>query len=294
MTDIKDSALVVLQNNQALTTSRVVAEKFDKTHKHVLESINNLKDQLSTAEFSALFSESSYIALNGKTNPQYLMNRDGFSLLAMGFTGTKALQFKLKFIAAFNRMEAQLQQQVTKAMSPLDILEQQVQIMRRLENQANQNTADIKKLRDAHNGMSLRHEMVDIKQQDQLDNHEERINENTADIKEIKEVIGDKGPAEEVKTLISEIVAFTADTDKPYSYQEAYKLFYDTLKQSTGIRICTRVDNLKKRMEAKGWSKTKVNKISGLDAITADPMIWQRVRDVVDILKGYLDEAKNG
>ena len=59
MTDIKDSALVVLQNNQALTTSRVVAEKFDKTHKHVLESINNLKDQLSTAEFSALFNESS-------------------------------------------------------------------------------------------------------------------------------------------------------------------------------------------------------------------------------------------
>ena len=59
MTDIKDSALVVLQNNQALTTSHVVAEKFDKTHKHVLESISNLKDQLSTAEFSALFNESS-------------------------------------------------------------------------------------------------------------------------------------------------------------------------------------------------------------------------------------------
>ena len=63
---------------------------------------------MSTAEFSALFVLSNYKASNGKTNPMYLMNRDGFSLLAMGFTGKEALEWKLKYIDAFNKMEAKL------------------------------------------------------------------------------------------------------------------------------------------------------------------------------------------
>lgn len=190
------------------------------------------------------------------------------------------------------------------ATKPVDLADQlmiqaklNIEVRNRLnsiEDTVQEQAETLKRLQQAHNGITLRHEMSDIKQQNQLNDHEVKINENTSDIQELKEAIGDKGPAEEVKTLISEIVVFTADTDKPYSYQEAYKLFYDTLRQNTGIRICTRVDNLKKRLDAKGLSKTKVNKISGLDAITADPMIWQRVRDVIDILKGYLVEAKNG
>lgn len=93
------------KNNQALTNSLLVAEKFEKKHKDVIEVINNI---LSRAENSAVFSmfvKSSYIASNGKENPMYIMNRDGFTLLAMGFTGDKALQFKLDYINAFNQME---------------------------------------------------------------------------------------------------------------------------------------------------------------------------------------------
>jgi anti-repressor protein len=82
----------------------VVAERFEKQHKDVLESIRNI-----TAENSALtndyFIESSYKAGTGKSYPEYLLTRDGFSLLAMGFTGAKALGWKLKFIEAFNKME---------------------------------------------------------------------------------------------------------------------------------------------------------------------------------------------
>lgn len=86
-------------------TSLDVAETFGKLHKDVLESIRSLKDDLSIAEFSALFYESEYRASNGKINPMYYMNRDGFTLLAMGYTGQKAVKFKLAYINQFNQME---------------------------------------------------------------------------------------------------------------------------------------------------------------------------------------------
>ena len=54
---------------------------------HVLEDIRRIGENLSTAEISALFYEGTYTASNGKKNPLYLMNRDGFTLLGMGYTG---------------------------------------------------------------------------------------------------------------------------------------------------------------------------------------------------------------
>ncbi len=86
-------------------TSLDVAETFEKLHKDVLESIRSIQTDLSTAEFSALFYESEYKASNGKKNPMYYMNRDGFTLLVMGYTGEKAMKFKLAYINQFNQME---------------------------------------------------------------------------------------------------------------------------------------------------------------------------------------------
>lgn len=91
-----------------VVTSLDVAETFGKEHRHVLEDIRKICDNLSTAEISALFYESDYKASNGKKNPMYLMNRDGFTLLAMGYTGEKAMQFKLAYIKQFNAMEKAL------------------------------------------------------------------------------------------------------------------------------------------------------------------------------------------
>lgn len=98
--------LVEIRNNQVVVSSRQVAEKFGKEHKHVLDNIR----EIIKAENSALtyFQENTYKAGTGKSYPEYLMNRDGFTLLAMGFTGKEALQWKLKYIAAFNEMEAKL------------------------------------------------------------------------------------------------------------------------------------------------------------------------------------------
>lgn len=96
--------LVIMHNKQAVTTSLRVAEVFGKDHKHVLETISNLAAEKSAAKF---FAEATYDN-RGKQYPMYYMNRDGFTLLAMGFTGKKALQFKIKYIQAFNSMETQI------------------------------------------------------------------------------------------------------------------------------------------------------------------------------------------
>ena len=98
---------IVEQNKEEILTanSRDVAEHFEKQHKDVLESIRNL-----TAENSAtksMFIETSFES-RGKFYPQYELTRDGFSLLVMGFTGAKALEWKLKYIEAFNEMEREL------------------------------------------------------------------------------------------------------------------------------------------------------------------------------------------
>ena len=82
-----------------------VAATFEKEHYHVIEDIREIQSKISTPEFSGLFYEDNYKASNGKKNPMYYMNRDGFTLLVMGYTGEKAMRFKLAYINQFNQME---------------------------------------------------------------------------------------------------------------------------------------------------------------------------------------------
>nr|UWI11824.1 MAG: antirepressor protein KilAC domain [Bacteriophage sp.] len=107
--------LVIMHNKQAVTTSLRVAEVFGKDHKHVLETISNLAAEKSAAKF---FAEATYNN-RGRQYPMYYMNRDGFTLLAMGFTGKKALQFKIKYIQAFNSMEATLKRLPAGKLDPV-------------------------------------------------------------------------------------------------------------------------------------------------------------------------------
>lgn len=286
---VKDSDLIMISNDQALTTSLKVAEYFEKQHKDVLKTIANLSGQLSTAKFCALFNESNYVAQNGKTNKMYLMNRDGFSLLAMGFTGSKALQWKIRYIDAFNRMEETIrkQQQAVKPMTTLAKFRMILEIEEDHEKRISNLEDSFKQLRDRDNSIVLRQQKVNI-------NHQEQIDQNTADIKELKTVMDDKGPVEEIKILISDIVKITAETDTPYDYQDAYKLFYDQLRRDYDINIAARVTALKRRKINDGWTKTKVKQISGLDAITADPLIWDKVRETTRYIRSCLTEAYNG
>ncbi len=93
------------QNGEPVASSREVDKRFGKEHKHVLAAIR----QILAAENSAtkFFHETAF-EYRGQRFPEHLMNRDGFALLAMGFTGKEAVTWKLKYIEAFNQMEKQL------------------------------------------------------------------------------------------------------------------------------------------------------------------------------------------
>lgn len=109
---------LMVENDQILATSLQIAEHFGKLHKDVLETIRKM-----TAENSALlemFYETTYKSIQNKKLPMYLINRDGFSLLVMGFTGKKALEWKLKYIDAFNTMEEKLKMNERKLANELE------------------------------------------------------------------------------------------------------------------------------------------------------------------------------
>ena len=112
MTDI----ILFTQNGEPVASSRQIAESFGKEHKSVLRSVEDLVAQNCAAK--SMFYETTF-ENRGKQYPMYLMNRDGFTLLAMGFTGKAALEWKLKYIQAFNAMEKQLAQRPQLSRSEL-------------------------------------------------------------------------------------------------------------------------------------------------------------------------------
>ena len=103
-----------------------VARHFGKQHRNVLRAIENLLLNL-PQECLLNFEQASIQVAQPRggvaTYTAYRLTKDGFTLLAMGFTGKKALQFKLAYIDAFNRMEAELQQSVTPSdeTPPIDV-----------------------------------------------------------------------------------------------------------------------------------------------------------------------------
>lgn len=109
----RNEQLVSVNNNRVVTTSLRIAEYFSKAHKDVLKAISNLETTKDFQErnFSLSFYTRELPNGGSKKEPMYYITRDGFTLLAMGFTGKKAMQFKIAYINAFNEMEEMLQKQ---------------------------------------------------------------------------------------------------------------------------------------------------------------------------------------
>lgn len=102
------------ENNQALTSSLLVAEKFGKRHANVIRDIEkllNTEDEELNSKMSLAFVSSTYVDSTGKGNLVYIMNRKGFSILVMGYNGIKALKFKNDFYDAFESLETRLKEQ---------------------------------------------------------------------------------------------------------------------------------------------------------------------------------------
>ena len=165
------------QNDQVITTSLLVAETFEKEHRNVLKAIRKLMTATNVA-VAQMFDETTYVNEQGKEQPMFVMNRDGFTLLAMGFSGEKALEFKVKYINAFNKMEAELKSQQTKQLSAAESLLQSVKLLvaheRQLaileHNQKNMQGA-ISSLYDKVYGMQFETDMVKQKLNNEIDRY---------------------------------------------------------------------------------------------------------------------------
>ena len=107
---VSANGLVSVVNNKVVTTSLQVSKVFEKTHHNVLRDIRNLE---CSSDFQAFNFESSFYLRKlpnnaTKKEPMYYLTRDGFTFLAMGFTGKIAARFKEAYINAFNEMERKL------------------------------------------------------------------------------------------------------------------------------------------------------------------------------------------
>lgn len=107
-----------MENNQPVTTSKNVANVFNKSHNHVLRDIEDIINKIGKPNLdSQMFYKTTY-ENRGKQYPMYVMTRDGFTLLVMGYNGKKAIEFKLDYINAFNTMEKKLKKQQNQVATP--------------------------------------------------------------------------------------------------------------------------------------------------------------------------------
>lgn len=126
MTEASD--LVVFSGNRLITTSLKISHLFGKRHDNVLASI---KESIAACEpdFTDLhFKVSSYSDTTGRSLPMFELTRDAVALVTMSFTGAEAMKFKVRFIKAFNQMEAELLQRRLAQAEDAQILRKQLEV----------------------------------------------------------------------------------------------------------------------------------------------------------------------
>ena len=226
------SNLVVLKEQQVVTTSLQVAETFEKQHKHVLDSLDEL---MGVAENSAdLFWEDTYIHPQNKQSYRMIfMNRDGFTLLAMGFTGKKALEFKLKYIKAFNDMESHIKQQLD-----MSNLSPELQLMANLVNNM------------------AKQELAQKQLNDKVDSISEIVALNTTDWRK------------ESNALINKIVRIMGGTAE--AHKDTRSAIFEEVNRRAGVSLETRLTNKRRRMADEGASKSKRDNLTKVDVILDD------------------------
>lgn len=233
--------LVQIVNNQAVTSSRQVAEKFGKQHKNVLASIR----EILVAEKSAtkFYSETTF-EYRGQKFPMYLMNRDGFSLLVMGFSGKEAIEWKIKYINAFNEMENRLK---GDPMKQLDIMEKQIAIMRQYGQQLMEHSGQIVSLNNAVN--EVKNTIKGIKELEDLNSSNWRLKS---------------------RLVINRIAANYPALDDTNVYSAVRCEFYCRLEAEARCNLGRRLTNRKMRAKAAGASKSDLDKMNRMMIIDED------------------------
>ncbi|WP_099328821.1 Rha family transcriptional regulator [Clostridium paraputrificum] len=243
---------ILNQGGHLVVTSRQISDDFEKEHRNVVRDIETLIANIGGAQNCAdLFIEAEYQhPQNKQFYKEYLLTRDGFSLLVMGFTGSKALEWKLKYIEAFNKMEQALKNQ-TKPTCIEDVLIQSLQEMKAVKQTA---------LEAKEEAAKSREEIQSMRDVITLDSNGWR-KETTKIINRIAQKLG--GFAE-INILKKEI----------------YQLLNDRL----GVDVNRRLLEKKKRMALEGVSKSKIEKVNVLDVISEDKKL---IDGYLNIVKQY-------
>ena len=237
--------LVIMKDQQAVTSSLQVAENFEKQHKNIIQVIDKkMHSAENSAQYKTMFVEGTYKDKSGKQNKIYYMNRDGFTFIAMGFTGVKADAFKLKYIEAFNQLENEHKQHQidTEELSPE--LKMFNQIFKSVANQ----------------------ELENKKLNHKVDNIAEIVSLNTTDWR---------------KTSQSIIRKIALAQGGYGAYKEVASDAYAETDRRAGANLKIRLTNLKKNRLANGMSRSKVDKTNKLDVIDSDKRLKEIYMSVV-------------
>lgn len=226
-----------------VVTSRQVSESFNKRNSHVVEAIENkiksLTAENSEVKVEKLFIPSTYIH-NGNEYKEYLLTRDGFTFIVMGFTGAKADAWKLKYIEAFNKMEEELKGQAlnTSELSPeLQMFNQMFKAIANNELEQKRLKAEIKETKEEIQGI-----------RDAITLNPNQWRKDTTTL--INKIANKLGGFEHIKPIRDES--------------------YSLLNTSYGVDINRRLLNKKKNMALEGCSKSKIDKVNYLDIIAED------------------------
>ena len=226
--------LVIMKEKQAVTTSLQVADGFQKRHSHVIEAIENkIHSAENSAQYQNMFAIGDYKDASGKQNKMYYMNRDGFTFIAMGFTGSKADNFKLQYIDAFNSMENHIKQQMD-----MSNLSPELQLMANLVNNM------------------AKQELAQKQLETKIDNISDIVSLNTTDWRK------------DANALINRVVKVAGGT--PEAHKDTRSAIFKEVDRRAGVQLETRLTNKRRRMADEGASKSKRDGLTKVDVISDD------------------------
>lgn len=213
-----------------------IAKNFEKRHDSVMRAIEDIVEGLHKNVDTPMFYKTEYVhEQNGQKYPMYLMNRDGFTLLVMGFNkSAKAMEWKLKYIQAFNEMERKL---TTPAANQLQDLSPELQYLIKLERQQNQQAKQL-----------------------------EQVNERLDAACEAFSLSAGPDWKKVCQNVISSAAMKRGGTDE--DFEAVWNEIYESMERR-GFNLELRVSNAKSRAIKNGICKSDVRKISKARIIEA-------------------------
>lgn len=185
---------ILNKNGQLVVTSRQIAEDFEKEHNDTKKRIRELVKDMGEISHN-YFILSDYTDSMNRKQEEYLLTRDGFSLLVMGFTGPKALEWKLKYIESFNKMEKVIKE---APLSMEDMMIKQLEEQKKIKAEISSTKEDVKILEyKVDNQITLDHGQQRVIQREVAKRVYERLQYNSDNV-----ALGNQG---EYSNLVNEL-----------------------------------------------------------------------------------------